>query len=213
LRGPIARALVAAGASSVRVNVADEAVAECDPGLRVAASRPLPDGFVAFRIVSPASIDQCERVLARAHRDIAGYRVQEHCIRDDLTEDIPGERSFGFNLISFLRRPLRLEQQEWGRILTGSHAKVAVEAQSAFRYTYNIVIGQQTPAAPALAAIVEEGFPMRALKSEAARYDAAGCAEKFALNWQRMLASCRTFIDYGCLDRLPMSEFNIADEQ
>ena len=207
LRGPLGEALLAAGARSLQVNVVDDFVAS-GAGLRLEA-RPAPDGFVAFWMNSANFRGEAERILAEAHARIAGYLVTESLIKNDTPPSPPGSRSFGFSLIGFLQRPDWLGRAEWLRIWLGSHTQVAVETQPTFRYVQNVIARALTDDAPALDALVEEGFPAEALTSPAAFYDAVGDDEKHRVNHQRMMDSCHRFIDFAKIDSLPMSEFMV----
>ena len=207
LRGPLGAALLAAGAKSLQVNVVDDFVAS-GAGLRL-ESRPEPDGLVMFWMNSANFRGEAERILAEAHAGIAGYLVTESLIKNDTPPSPPGARSFGFSLIGFLRRPDWLERADWLRIWLGSHTQVAVETQPTFRYVQNVITRALTDDAPALDALVEEGFPTEALTSPAAFYDAVGDDEKHRLNHQRMMDSCHRFIDFARIDSLPTSEFMV----
>jgi hypothetical protein len=211
LRGSLGRELVANGALSLQVDIVDEGVAD-GTALRL-TSRPAPDGFVAFWMNSANYRRDCERLLRTTHQTIAGYLVTESCIKDDPSRSAAAERSFGFSLIGFLRRPPRLTERQWLEIWLGSHTRVAVETQSTFRYIQNVVVRELTEDAPMLDAIVEEGFPPSALSDPAAFYDAVGDSEKFERNHRRMMDSCNRFIDFDRLDSLPMSEYRIAGPQ
>jgi hypothetical protein len=210
LRGPLGAALLASGATSLQVNIVDEAV-EDGKALRL-VSRSVPDGFVAFWTDSANYRADCERLLRASHRAVAGYLVTESCIKDD-KPGTAGERSSGFSLIGFLQRPPRLSVGQWLDIWLGSHTQVAVETQSTFRYVQNVVARQLTDDAPVLDAIVEEGFPSVALNSPAAFYDAEEDQKKFERNHRRMMDSCHRFIDFDRLDSLPMSEYLVATPQ
>jgi hypothetical protein len=208
LRGDLGNALLDAGALSLQCNLVDEGVAT-GAGLRI-VTWPPPDGFVCFWMHSANLRARCEELLRETHARIAGYLVTESCIQHGAEQRAVGECSQGFSLIGFLRRPQRLSEAEWHRIWLGSHTQVAVETQASFRYVQNVVTRQLTEDAPALGALVEEGFPTAALTSPHAFYDAEGDEEKYQRHLKRMMDSVSRFIDFHELNSLPTSEYLIG---
>jgi len=208
LRGPVADALRAGGALSAQFSLVDAGVAAGE-GLRL-KSRDVPDGFAMFWMQSANSRATCEAALRSANAGIAGYLVTESKIKDAPPAAAgPDGRSWGFSLIGMLQRPPRLTREDWLRIWLGSHTAVAVETQPTFRYVQNVVTRLLTDEAPALDAIVEEGFPATALTDPAAFYDAVGDEEKYRANHARMMESCHRFIDFDRIDSLPTSEYMV----
>lgn len=206
LRGPLADAILERGALSLQVNLVDDAVAAGE-GLRL-TSRRVPDGLAIFWLDTANRRADCERLLRDDHLHVAGYLVTESRIKDEPPEIAPdGARSWGFSLIGMLQRPPRLSEQDWLRIWLDSHTTVAVETQPTFRYVQNVVVRALTEDAPALHAIVEEGFPAAALTDPAAFYDAVGDDAKHRANHARMMESCNRFIDFDRIDSLPTSEY------
>ena len=205
LRGPLGAQLLEAGALSLQCNLVDEHVATGE-GLRI-ITWPPPDGFVMFWMHSANFRERCETLLRHHHARIAGYLVTESCVLPGTDRRAEGERSQGFSLIGFLQRPQRLTEAEWHRIWLGSHTQVAVDTQSSFRYVQNVVTRKLTDDAPALGALVEEGFPTAALASPHAFYDAAGDEAKYQHHLQQMMDSCRRFIDFDELNSFPSSEY------
>lgn len=205
LRGELGAALLDAGALSLQCNVVDEHVAAGE-SLRI-ITWPPPDGFVVFWMHSANFRERCEALLRGEHARIAGYLVTESTIQHGVEQRAVGERSQGFSLIGFLQRPQRLTEAEWHQIWLGSHTEVAVKTQASFRYVQNVVTRRLTEDAPALSALVEEGFPTAALSSPYAFYDAEGDEEKYQRHLQRMMDSCRRFIDFDELNSFPTSEY------
>lgn len=204
--GAAAGALPEAGARDVQFSLVDEDV-EAGKGLHL-VTRDVPDGVVTFWMDSANYCAASETILSQHCRRIAGYLVTESLIKDDQA-DAKGARAAGFSLIGFLRRPPRLSREEWLKIWLGSHTAVAVETQSTFRYVQNVVTRTLTEDAPELDALVEEGFPLGALDSPALFYDAVGDEQKHAANHERMMVSCRRFIDFDRIDSLPMSRYRL----
>jgi len=207
LRGELGQALLDNGALSLQFNLVDEDVAS-GAGLRIITQTP-PDGLVMFWMRSANDRRDCEHLLRENHARIAGYLVTESCIQDGAEFRAPGQRSQGFSLLGFLQRPPRLSVAEWFHWWLDQHTPVAVQTQASFRYVQNVVARRLTEDAPPLDALVEEGFPSAALTSQHAFYDAEGDEEKFQARLQRMMDSCRRFIDFDQLNSLPSSEYLI----
>lgn len=201
-----AGALPQAGGRDVQFSLVDEDVA-AGKGLHI-VTRDAPDGVIMFWMDSANYRDASEALLRGHCRTIAGYLVTESLIKDERA-DAKGERADGFSLIGFLQRPPRLTREDWLRIWLGSHTAVAVETQPTFRYVQNVVARPLTPDAPALDALVEEGFPLGALDNPAVFYDAVGDEQKHAENHRRMMESCQRFIDFDRIDSLPMSRYRV----
>jgi hypothetical protein len=201
-----AGALPIAGGRDVQFSLVDENV-EAGKGLHL-VTRDVPDGVITFWLES-ANYRQSSETLLRAEcQRIAGYLVTESCIKDERPDD-KGKRAEGFNLIGFLRRPPRLSREEWLKIWLESHTAVAVETQPTFRYVQNLVARPLTDDTPELDALVEEGFPIEALNNPEHFYDAVGDEKKFSENHERMMVSCRRFIDFDRIDSLPMSRYRL----
>lgn len=203
--GELGGALLDAGARALQFNLVDADV-DAGAGLRIVTSPP-PDGFVAFWMDSAVYRQRCEQLLGAAHARIAGYLVTESCIQAGTGRRSVGQRSQGFSLIGFLQRPPALSEAEWLRVWLEGHTPLAVEVQASFRYVQNRVARRLTADAPALDALVEEGFMDAALTSPQAFYDAVGDEAKFQQRLQRMMDSCRRFIDFRHINSFPTSEY------
>jgi hypothetical protein len=207
LLGAAAKELLAAGALRLQVDAADSAVAPAAP-MRLERTRPLPDALVTLWLHTHLDREPAEKALAAAAPRIAGYLVLE-------SEPIPnvkqrardGERTPGYSQIALIQRPPRLDPAHWLQIWQGSHTKVAKETQSTFRYVQNRVVQALTHGAPGVDAIVEEGFPVAAMTSQHAFYDAVGDDAKLGANRKRMMESSGRFIDFDRIDVIPMSEY------
>lgn len=207
MRGELGQALLADGAKSLQFNLVDEDVA-AGAGLRIVTQTP-PDGLVMFWMRSANDRAACERHLRAAHARIAGYLATESTIQDGAGCREEGSRSQGFSLLGFLQQPPRLSRAEWFHWWLDHHTRVAVETQASFRYVQNVVARELTENAPPLDALVEEGFPVAALASPHAFYDAVGDEAKYQLHLQRMMDSCHRFIDFDRINSLPSSEYLI----
>jgi hypothetical protein len=108
----------------------------------------------------------------------------------------------------FARKP-GLDWEGFLRLWHGDHRAVAIETQSTFGYVRNAVVRRLTPDAPAWDAIVEESFPIGALTDPRVFYDAKS-DEELRSRMERMLASCRRFLDFDTLEYTHMSEYYLG---
>lgn len=211
----IGPALLDAGARGVQVNVADEETAAgSEPvpaGLRRIATEPPFEAVVALWLDSGIASrrEPFEAILVDAGLRPAGYRVAESEPMENRAEIVPaGRRTPGFAQLAFLQRPADLDVDSWLERWHDHHTEVAIETQSTFEYRQNLVVTRFHDHGPPLDAIVEEGFPIEALTSREAFYDAVGDRERFEENIAAMRASTRTFIDHERgLDVLPTGQY------
>jgi hypothetical protein len=181
--------------------------------LELATMNPKPNGIVTFWLSSTWHREPAERVLAASFPRIAGFAVVESSVlRNDLHPPRAGERTYGFSQVSFLHLPPRLGVEEWRGLWLDRHSRIAVETQSNFCYTQNVVAYPLTPDAPPWRGIVEESFPPEALRDLTLFYDARGDEPKFRRNLEAMMESCARFIDADGIDVLATSEYRL-DEQ
>ena len=156
LLGDRVDALVAAGARGLQVNLDDAEVA----GAAVRFTHlDAPVGAVVCAWVDAA--EAAAPVLAALLVDpdevgaVAGYLVTESVPLADGRPVPAGERTPGFANIALLRRPAELSPADWRERWQGHHTRVAIDTQSTFGYTQNLVVRAVTPDAPAIDAIVE----------------------------------------------------------
>lgn len=103
-----------------------------------------------------------------------------------------------------------MSEEQWLNLWLDQHTKVAVETQSTIRYVQNVVSRVLTNEAPVLHAVVEEGFPIEALTSPHAFYNAVDDDNLYRRNLDTMMDSCFRFIDFDKIDSIPMSEYIIS---
>lgn len=211
LRGELAEGLLALGAHGVQVNVMDADVAPA-AGLRQANMNPQPEAFLSLWVDSAS--DRFRRPFDAAVSAIvprmAAYLVSESVpIPNTLHPAMPGQRTSGWSQIALLGRPPRLAHEAWRDIWLNHHTQVAIDTQSSFLYVQNLVTRVLTYGAPAIDAIVEEGFPLDAMASPSVFFAAAGDEEKFKRNLAAMMESCARFIDFDRIDVLPTSQYVI----
>jgi hypothetical protein len=199
--------LVAAKPLGLKVNIADEAVAAGD-AMAMESISPKTDAIVSIWLDSSINRGPIENILTAKVTRYAGYLVTESCPLQN-TQQIPllGERTAGFAQVALLQRPARLSVEQWIDIWQYSHTKIALETQSTFSYTQNLVVRPLTASAPEINAIVEESFPLPALTDQAVFYDAKDDDAKLAKNSQTMMESCARFIDFDKINVCPTSEY------
>jgi EthD domain len=211
LRGDVAADLLGLGVRGLQMNVADDAVAgamvrlvELDPQMEAVVS-------VWIDTVMDRARAPIEARLEQASSRIAGYLVTESTPLRNTTRVAPtGERTDGFANIAFLRRPERLTRAAWLDAWQNGHSQVAVDVQSTFGYTQNVVVRALTPDAPAFDGIVEELFPPEAMTDLHAFFDAVGDDDKLTRNMTAMGESTDRFGASEHIDVVPTSQYVFA---
>ncbi len=209
--GEVAKGLTQAGARRIGASLVDDAVQEKLPQ-RLTRLDPPPDGIVSFWLDNSDDRAPCEATLQAATTRLAGYLVVESVPLVNTTRTAPiGERTPGINMVALLERPERLGWDEWIRIWHENHKTVALETQCTFRYVRNVVVRRLTEGAPAWAGIVEEGFPSEAVGDPMVWYDAGGDPARLNANVERMVESCKAFLDLDRVESHPTSEYVLSD--
>jgi len=211
IRGDVARSLLDLGVRGLQVNVADGAVAtamvrlvELDPQMEAVVN-------VWVETVMDRVRHPIETVLASAASKVAGYLVTESTpLRNTTRVAAPGERTDGFANLAFLRRPARLTEVAWLDAWQNGHSQLAIDTQSTFGYTQNVVVRALTDDAPAFDGIVEELFPPEALTDLHAFFDAVGDDEKLTKNMTAMGESTERFGASESIDVVPTSQYVMA---
>lgn len=211
LLGDVAADLVSSGARGLQVNVDDAEVA----GAAVRFTHlPAAVGAMVSVWVDAAetSAPALAAVLADADEvdSVAGYLVTESVPLADGRPVPAGERTPGFANIALLRRPADLAPDEWRTRWQGHHTRVAIETQSTFGYTQNLVVRAVTPDAPAIDAIVEELFPIEALADLHAFFDTGGDDDELGRRLTAMTTSTAAFGADRDLDVIPTSRYVLS---
>lgn len=217
LRGETAAKLLELGARGLQINVADDEAAPAE-GLRQTNTRPRIEGMVSIWV--DTAIEKFRRpfdlAIADAVERAEGYLVTEsQPIRNTRHPARPGERTWGFSQLAFLRRPPRLTHDAWLDVWHNSHTQIAIDTQRTFLYVQNVVVRPLTYGAPRIDALVEECFPPEAMTDPAVFFDAVGDADKLRRNVQAMMDSCSRFIDRNeatgqhMIDVVPTSQYVI----
>lgn len=206
LRGEVADALVAAGVRGLQVNVDDPAVTEAMvrfTHLDVPVSAVVSVWVDTVEAAAPA----VEATLAVVTDRLAGYLVTESVPLPDSRPVPEGERSPGFANVAILRRPEDLDVGEWRQRWQGQHTAVAIDTQSTFGYTQNVVVRPVTEGAPPVDAIVEELFPAEALTDFHAFFDSGGDDDELTRRLTAMQESTAAFGADRDLDVIPTSRY------
>jgi hypothetical protein len=191
-----------AGASGLRLSVQDSAVATGSP---LRHRDPPMRAMMTFWLDAIDTRSSCEAALAAHANSIAGYLVTESSVMVPPRE--AGKRTEGMNQVTCIAKRKDISDEEFRSIWHDDHKKVAIETQSTFGYTRNVIVHALTEDAPTCwEAIVEETFPIGALTDLKVFYDAADDAELEA-NMKVMMTSCQRFLDLEPLEFCHMSEY------
>lgn len=201
-----------AGASAIRINIRDEAVA---PGATLIQKwqEPQQEAVVQYWLPSANAIfrGQAEKAIAAHCSRFAAWLVAESTIIAN-TEHPPiqGERTWGWSQASFINFRDDLDRMEAIKVWHSHHTRVAIDTQSNFEYVQNLIVRPLTDDAPDYDAFVEECFPVEALTDPHAFFDAVGDQVKFEANLNTMMDSCGRFIQFGRIDIIPTSQYDFA---
>ncbi|MBS0255259.1 MAG: EthD domain-containing protein [Proteobacteria bacterium] len=204
LAATLPAALQAAGASRVRLNLREAAVAPA-AGLIQQWQAPQQDAVVQFWLPSAnarfrAAIDAA--LAAHAARFALWLVAESEIIADDQPV-VSGARGRGWAQASFISFRPDLPRAAAIAHWHSHHTRVAIETQANFIYTQNLIVTPLTPDAPAYDAFVEECFPDAAMGDPAAFFAAVGDPARFKANLAAMMESCQAFIDFARIDIIP----------
>lgn len=199
----LAPQLLDVGVQGLRLAVVDSAVAPA-AAMRQEQLCSAPAALVSVWVHSAVERQPLEACLADSGGHFHGYAVTESTPLQ--VQEREGERTPGMNQVVFLQRPQRLSRQEWLSIWLESHTPVAIATQATFSYRQNIVVRPLTQGAPAIDAIVEEGFPAAAMTSPLAFYG-ADSDEELQARLKTMIDSCTRFIDFDRLNLTATSDY------
>jgi hypothetical protein len=205
-------ALAKAGASHIRINVQDEAVA---PGaaLRQCWQDPQQDAVVQFWLPSANAHFRKEvdaALASHSARFHAWLAAESTIIANTAHPPSPGERTWGWSQASFINFREDMAHSDALAVWHRHHTRVAIDTQSNFEYVQNLVVNPLTEGAPHYDAFVEECFPREALADPHVFFDAVGDKAKFDANLATMMDSCGRFIQFGKIDIIPTSQFDFG---
>ncbi|MGH3675614.1 MAG: EthD domain-containing protein [Mycobacterium sp.] len=144
-------------------------------------------------------------VLEKECDEVAAYLVTES-VPLPPPDTVPGQRTVGLANVALLRRPDDLDEATWRARWHIDHTAVAIETQATFGYTQNAVVRALTPGAPAIAAIVEELFPIEAISDLHAFFGTAD-DDDLRDRMERMVASTAAFGANQNIDTVPTSRY------
>lgn len=214
LLGEMSEALQLSGVQRLQVSISDEAVAPAS-NLRQENTQPMMDGLVSFWLDSHLYRDQQQSIIERCVAQCHGYLVNESTpIVNTQHPSAQGQRSYGMNQVAFFKKPDEQDRTDWMNIWHNSHTQIAIDTQSTFSYTQNLIVKALTDEAPIFDAVVEEHFPPQAMNCAYTFFDAfnqAGEKDDELLNERgaAMLSSCVRFIDFGSLSVIPTSHYTL----
>ena len=198
-------------ARAVRINIQDAIVAN-GSSPRAVSTKPQMHAMVQLWIDSAndALRAPIDRVIAQACSRFEAWLVSESTpLPNTLHPPREGQRTEGFSQMVFLKRPDDLAWEDWRAHWHDVHTQVAVETQSNFEYHQNLVTRRLTDDSGDYAAIVEECFPLEALKDALVYFDAPGDAPKMQTNLAAMMESVAKFIDHSKMDCIPTSQYDL----
>lgn len=203
--GPVASALLDLGVPGLTVNVRDAPVRDAlltlttlDPPVQTMVSL-WTDRHYGDQV--RAALD----MLRPQAQEVAAYLVTES-VPMRAPDGLPGQRTPGLANIALLRRPPEMDEATWLARWLGEHTSVAMATQSTFGYTQNYVVRALTPDAPPVSAIVEELFPIEAVRSLHAFFGAADDAD-LTDRMGRMIASTSAFGANQNIDTVPTGRY------
>lgn len=208
------RALREAGASAIRLNLRDDAVAPAND-LVQQWQAPQQDAIVQFWLPSanPIFRGAVDAVLARASGRFAAWLVCESTIIANTDHRAKaGKRTWGWSQAAFISFRPDMTREAALKHWHGHHTRVAIDTQSNFEYVQNLIVCPLTKDAPDYDAFVEECFPAEAMTTPEVFFDALDDPAKFATNLAAMTESCAGFIDFTRIDVIPTSQFDSAAE-
>jgi hypothetical protein len=195
-------ALAEVGATALQVNVDDEAVA---PALRFGPGEPITSVVSVWTDGDPkAAVDVVGAAAGPATCD--AYLVTER-VRLDPAPTADGGRSEVVAQMALLRRPESMTQAEYLDYWMLTHTAIAIRTQNTSAYIQNIVEQTLTPTSPAVAAIVEEHFPMESLTDPHAFYGSRGDDEELKRRMTELMESVARFGADRDLDLVPTSRY------
>ncbi|WP_370248889.1 hypothetical protein [Nocardioides sp.] len=205
-RGP---ALGALGVTAAQVNLDDAPVAGALRFPGPGTPEPGWNAIVSLTWPQPPAEEVLAVALASVSATAAHHAAWEVEERAPLSPapTVPGERLDALANLALLRRPVDLPEAEWRQRWQVDHTPVAIATQGTSGYLQNRVLRPLTAQAPAVAALVEEHFPMAALTDVHAFYGSGGDDAELASRIERLMASCARFGADRDLDLVPTSRY------
>lgn len=203
-----------AGASAIRINIRDAAVAPA-ADLVQQWQAPQQDAVVQFWLPSANALFRAaiDDVLAQASGHFAAWLVCESTIIANTAHSVAaGERTSGWSQTSFIAFRPDMTHADAVAHWHSHHTRAAIDTQTNFEYVQNLIVRPLTDGAPAYDAFVEECFPVDAMTVSEVFYDAVGNPTKYEANLAAMMDSCAGFIDFTRIDIIPTSQFDFTED-
>jgi len=212
LRASLAPALMAGGASRVRINLRDATV---DPASALVQQwqAPQQDAVAQFWLPSANALFRggVDAALSAHCARFAAWLVAESTvIANTAHPPEPGTRTWGWSQASFITFRADLGRAAALRHWHEHHTRIAIDTQANFEYVQNVIVCPLTDEAPAYDAFVEECFPLAAMRDPAAFFAAEGDPGRFKANVKAMMDSCHAFLDFARNDIIPTSQFDLG---
>ncbi len=204
----VAGPLADMGVAEYVVNVRDEQVEGAVIDVQV-TPRPL---LAAVRARVPVASGVACAGLFDALRALGPVSAWSVTASEPLPVGAPGAdgRCEGMANLAFLRRPDRIAREEWLRTWLEEHTQVAIDTQSTTGYTQHVVVRALTEGAPEIDGIVEEIFPIGAVRDLGVFFDARGDDARMGANITAMTASTARFLDDGTVDAVPTGRYVVG---
>lgn len=209
LCGPVAQALLDLDPPGLTVNVPDEPV--LGSLMTLTTLDPPVRGFISLwtQQCYGRQLAAALEVLTAVADQVAAYLVTESTPLPPPVSP-PGQRAPGLANIALLRRPGGLDEPTWLERWQRDHTPVAIATQSTFGYVQNYVVRALTREADPVSAIVEELFPIEAVRSLHAFFGATDDTD-LADRMGRMIASTAAFGADVNVDTVPTGRYVFRD--
>lgn len=209
LRTEIADRLLSQGVHGLQINVVDAAVSAASKLYHV-YTRPQMEAVIHAWIDSaiPVFRQPVDDIIARGASRFAAYLVTEsQPIRN--TRHVPqaGRRTYGLAQIAFGSRPAHIPYEAWLEKWLVGHTRIAMSSQPLFSYQQNAITRVLTPGAPPFDNVVEECFPEEAMTDPYVFFDAVGDEEKYKKNYNAIVDSAKSFVEFDKIDVFPTSQY------
>lgn len=185
--------LLELGAHRLKICVEDEHVD--GDALRMNPVPPPKAAMASYWIECAQDRGPIERVLSDSSAALASFLVVESVPVPNTGHVVePGQRTPGMAQITCIVPKQGLPYDEFIRIWHTEQRPCAMETQSTFQYIRNEIVRTLSGKPPPWAAVVEEGFPIEAMRDPRAFYAAVDDEEKFQRNLTRMLETVERFL-------------------
>jgi hypothetical protein len=192
--------LRAVGVHELQVNMRDDAVAGA---LTIQHLEPPIETVVSTSGGVQADI---LRILSDHTDKLIGWEVEERMPLPP--PPVPdGVRTDALANLAFIRKPREMSYDSWLQHWHGPHTQVAMQTQATFGYVQNRVVRPLTPDTPPVDAIVEELFPMAAIRDMHAFYGSDGDDAELSRRIMTLMESVAALGADRDIDLVPTSRY------